>query len=297
MHVPLIARTRTMYQPLGPVAYDCVKIIVVRDGRATLFSEFGQRSVVVGDVVILSANVLCGSEPETHITTTTIYLDTDYVVDQVFWQYAWFLRNRLDAQQLTETIYSEPAQVLRLGEDRLGLLIPWLDELVTRSIDGGFNSHFHRMQALWFAIADVMTPFVKFSPIRESPTQRANQSRPTQPRDRSFAPIREEARRTREILKMDISGNWTLKSLSALVHLSPKQLSRVFTDTFGKTPLAYLTMLRVEEMARLLRETELSIADASRRVGWSSRSRATEAFSEYVGISPNGYRQMYVNDK
>ena len=51
LHVPLIARTRTTYQPVGPVSYDCVKIIVVREGRATLFSEFGQWSVVVGDAV------------------------------------------------------------------------------------------------------------------------------------------------------------------------------------------------------------------------------------------------------
>lgn len=297
MHAPLIARTRTLYQPLGPVAFDCIKVIVVRDGGATLFSEFGQRSVGIGDIVVLSANVLCASEPKSHITTTTIYLDTDYVIDQVFWQYAWLLRNRLDAQQLTETIYNEPAQVLRVGKDRLGLLIPWLDELVARSIDDGFDSYFHRMQSLWFAIADVMTPFVKISPIRQNSTQRANHSRPTQPRDRPFAPIREEARLTREILKMDISGNWTLDRLSALVHLSPKQLSRVFTDTYGKTPLAYLTMLRVEEMARLLRETELSITDACRRVGWSSRSRANEAFSECVGVTPNRYRQMCVNDK
>lgn len=297
LHVPLIARTRTTYQPVGPVSYDCVKIIVVREGRATLFSEFGQWSVVVGDVVVLSANVLCGSEPESHITTTTIYLDTDYVVDQVFWQYGGLLRNRLEAQQLTETIYNEPAQVLRIGRDRLGMLIPWLDELVARSIDSSFDSHFHRMQSLWFAIADVMTPFIKSSPIRQSSTQRANHARPTQPRDRPFSPIREEARRTREILKLDISKNWTLENLSILVHLSPKQLSRVFTDTFGKTPLAYLTMLRVEEMARLLRETELSISEASRRVGWLSRSRANEAFNECVGVTPNQYRQMYVNDK
>ncbi|TRF64652.1 AraC family transcriptional regulator, partial [Salmonella enterica subsp. enterica serovar London] len=29
-----------MHRPLGPVAYDCVKVIVVRDGSAFLFSEF-----------------------------------------------------------------------------------------------------------------------------------------------------------------------------------------------------------------------------------------------------------------
>lgn len=40
---PILARSRTVYRPAGPVAYDCVKVIVVRDGSAFLFSEFGPR--------------------------------------------------------------------------------------------------------------------------------------------------------------------------------------------------------------------------------------------------------------
>lgn len=290
---PVLARTRTSHRPVGPVAFDCVKVIVVRDGSALLFSEFGQRIVTVGDIVLLGANVLCGSEPEGHITTTTIYLDTDYMIDQVFWQHARLLRDRLDARRFTEAVYSEPAQVLRLGEDRTGMLMPWLDELVARSIDGGFENHFHRMQALWFSIADVVTPFVKISPVRQSRTQRAH-SRPTLPRSRRFAPARDEAHQARATLTGDIATNWTLGVLSARVHLSPKQLSRVFTETYGKTPLAYLTMLRVEEMAHLLRETDLTIDAAARKVGWASRSRANEAFRECVGMTPSQYRRMYV---
>lgn len=127
---PLLARTRTVHRPVGPVAYDCVKVIVVRDGSAILFSEFGQQPVKPGDVILLGANVLCGSEPEGHITVTTLYADTDYVLAQVRWQYAAFLSDRLDAQGFADRIYSEPAQILRLGEDRAGMLMPWLDEMV-----------------------------------------------------------------------------------------------------------------------------------------------------------------------
>ena len=94
----MVARTRTVHRPVGPLAYDCVKIIVVRDGSAILFSEFGQQPVKVGDAIVLAANTLCGSEPEDHITVTTIYADTDYVIDQVFWQYAEQFTDRLDAK-------------------------------------------------------------------------------------------------------------------------------------------------------------------------------------------------------
>src|SRR5690625_4249844 len=236
------------------------------------------------------------SEPESHITTTTIYLGTDYVIDQVFWQHAWLLHDRLDAERFTNAVYSEPSQVLRLGEDRTGMLMPWLDELVARSIDGGFRSHFHRMQALWFSIADVVMPFLKVTQIRQSRGQRAH-ARPTLPRCRRFAPARDEAHQTRATLASDIATNWTLDVLSARVHLSPKQLSRVFTETYGKTPLAYLTMMRVEEMAHLLRETHLTIDAAARQVGWASRSRANEAFQECVGMTPSEYRRMHRAEK
>lgn len=286
---PLIARTRTIHRPIGPLAYDCVKLIVVRSGSAILFSEFGERPVRPGDVVLLGANVLCGSEPEGHVTVTTIYADTDFLLDQLFWQHADVLRDRLDAQGFADTIYTEPAQVLRLGEDRAGMLMPWLDELVALSVDGVYRERFHRMQALWHAVIDRVAPFIRVSPYRTSPSQRAR-VRPALPRGRRFAPLRAEARQVRDVLRGDIARSWRLPELAAMVHLSVKQLGRVFTEAYGKTPLAYLTMLRVEEMARLLRETDLTIAQAARRVGWRSRNRATEAFGEYVGITPSRYR-------
>ena len=288
---PLIARTHTIHQPIGPVAYDCVKLIVVRSGSAILFSEFGERPVKVGDVILLGANVLCSSEPEGHVTVTAIYADTDFLLDQLFWQYVGVLRDRLDAQGFADTIYTEPAQVLRIGEDRAGLLMPWLDELVALSVDGVYRERFHRMQALWHAVIDQIAPFIRISPYRTSPNQRAR-VRPTLPRDRRFAPLRSEARQVRDVLRGDIARYWELPELAGMVHLSPKQLARVFVDAYEKTPLTYLTMLRVEELARLLRETDLTIEQAGRRVGWRSRNRASAAFRECVGITPSRYRAM-----
>lgn len=286
---PIAARTQTFHQPVRPSTYDCVKVVVVRDGSAVLFSEFGQRSVILGDVAILAGNTLCGCKPVGHITVTTIYLDSDYMIDQVFWQYAAVLSDRLHAQQFAETVYSEPAQVACLGEGRAGMLMPWLDELVALSIDGPAPERFYRMQSLLFAVLDVLIPFIKTTPARVSASQRARIV-PTAPRRRQFLPLRAEATQARALLCESPAERWTLGALAEQVHLSPKQLSRVFVEAYGKTPLAYLTMLRVERMARLLREDELGIAAAGRSVGWSSRSRAAEAFRQCVGITPQHYR-------
>lgn len=288
---PILARTRTFQRPMGPLAYDCVRIVVIRDGSSILLSEFGQKPVRVGDVILLGANVLCGSEPEGHVTATTIYADTDYVVDQVFWQYVGLLSDRLDAQDFAATVFTEPAQILRLGEDRAGMLMPWLDELVALSIEHRPVENFYRMQALWFSIAHVIAPFIKTTAIRTSPTQRAT-TWPTPPRHRRFAPLRNEARKAAELLRADPARHWSMTDLANELHLSKSQVGRVFVEAYGKSPIAYLTMLRTERMAVLLRTTDASIAVIAREVGWDAADFAARQFRRSVGVTPRRYRAI-----
>ncbi|WP_245725813.1 helix-turn-helix domain-containing protein [Propionibacterium cyclohexanicum] len=266
-----------------------MKLIFVRSGSGIVFSEFGQRSVALGDVVILGASTLCGHEPHEHLTVTTIYLDPDYMIDQVFWQHSAVLSDRFHAQQFAETVYSEPAQVASLGKERAGMLMPWLDEMVSLTLDGPAPERFYRMQALLCAVLDVLIPYIKTTPARMSASQRARII-PAAPRLRQFLPLRAEAAQARTLLHESPEQLWTLAALAAEVHLSPKQLSRVFVEAYGKTPLAYLTMIRVERMAHLLRDSDLNVTAAGRAVGWASRSRAAEAFRQCVGVTPQEYR-------
>lgn len=264
---------------------------IVRDGSAFLFSELGQQAVKPGDVLLLGANVFCGSEPEGHITNITIYAATDFLLDQLRWQYTAFLEDRLDAQGFADTLYTEPAQILRSGEDRAGMLMPWLDEMVSLSIDGNFAREYLRTQALWFQIAYVIAPHIRVSPVRISTSQRAH-TRPTLPRDRRFAPLRAEIRTAATMLRENPERKWSLEDIAAEVHLSPSRLSSVFVEAYGKTPLAFLTIMRAEQLAKHLRESNLTVTAAMQQVGWHSRGHATGLFRQYVGLTPGHYRQM-----
>ncbi len=66
----------------------------------------------------------------------------------------------------------------------------------------------------------------------------------------------------------------------------------MFVDAYGKTPLAHLTMLRVEDMAQLLRETDLTIDAAARQVGGTNRGHVFRVFRQYVGVTPRRYRAL-----
>lgn len=291
---PIVAHTRTDRLGILPVAFDYVKFVVIRAGSARLFSEFGCRHVVVGDVIVLAANTLCSAEPEGWITTTTLYLDRDYVIDQVFWQHAARFKNRLDASDFLDANYTEPAQVVRLGEDRAGLLMPWLDELAALSIDGVRSEHFYRAQAMVSAILDVIVPHLAVTNQRITSTQRST-AVPSSPRHRVFRPLRAEARKVAELLADELERRWSVPELAHTVHLSASQLRRVFTEAFGKSPIAYLTMLRAERMAYLLKVTESPISVIASSVGWRDPDFAARQFKRRVGISPSEYRRQAWN--
>ncbi len=288
---PVTAHTRTDHAPIAPIAFDCVKFIVVRAGSARLFSEFGSRHVNVGDVIVLAANTLCGAEPEGWITTTTLYLDRDYVIDLVFWQYATHFNDRLDASSFLDEYYAEPAQIVRIGERRTGLLMPWLDELAALSLDGVRAERFYRAQSLLSAILDVVVPYLSATEQRMTETQRSAVL-PTAPRHRSFRPLRPEAREVAALLRSDLSRRWSVSDLADAVHLSSSQLRRVFVEGFGKSPIAYLTMLRAEWMAYLLRTTDHPISTVAITVGWGDPDFAARQFRRSVGVSPSEYRRI-----
>lgn len=192
-YAPVMADTRTIRGSVAPVAHDCVQIVVVRDGSAILCSDFGQKPATVGDVILLASDVPCGFEAEGRLTTTTIYADTDYVLDQVFWQFVGFMSHRIDAREFAANIYDEHAQVLRIGEARVRSLAPWLDELVAMSGTLAPEQEFFRRQALWFSIAHVIAPFIRTSPVRIARPEPTT-SWPSLPRIRWFGPLRREAR-------------------------------------------------------------------------------------------------------
>lgn len=289
--LPITVLSTSTRSSIEPVAFDCVTVIVVRSGGALLLSDFGTRHVNVGDVVVLAANTLCGVEPEGWITVTTLYLDTDFVVDQVFWQHAEQFIDRLSAKQFLEAQHTEPAQIVRLGEARSGMLMPWLDELTSISVDGLTLKRFYRVESLLFAVLDVIVPRIAAENGRvASNTPAASSS--VLPRHGRLVPLRKEARDAESLLRAAPAQHWTLLKLAKAVHLSSSQLGRVFVDAFGKSPIAYLAMLRVERMAHLLRSTDEPVALIARRVGWGDPDFAAQQFRHCIGVTPSRYRKM-----
>ncbi|MFC6355302.1 helix-turn-helix domain-containing protein [Luethyella okanaganae] len=76
------------------------------------------------------------------------------------------------------------------------------------------------------------------------------------------------------------------------LHLSKSQVGRLFVEAFGKSPIAYLTMLRTERMAGLLRTKDSPVAVIAREVGWGDPDFAARQFRRSVGVTPSKYRAI-----
>ncbi|WP_311201886.1 MULTISPECIES: helix-turn-helix transcriptional regulator [Actinomycetes] len=104
------------------------------------------------------------------------------------------------------------------------------------------------------------------------------------------ARLRSEVRDALTRMQGDLSHQWTMADLSAQVHLSPSRLRSLFVSQLGATPIAWLTRLRVQEMARLLLESHETVRAIAHRVGWANQAHAAQQFRKLVGRSPSAYR-------
>lgn len=83
---------------------------------------------------------------------------------------------------------------------------------------------------------------------------------------------------------------WTVSQLSHNVGLSRTAFTKRFTALVGKPPMTYLTGWRLSCAARLLRETDASLAAIARQIGYSTEFSFAGAFRREYGLSPGRFR-------
>jgi AraC family transcriptional activator of mtrCDE len=85
-------------------------------------------------------------------------------------------------------------------------------------------------------------------------------------------------------------GQWTVKSLAREAGLSRAAFARSFSEQVGEPPLAYLTRWRMGIAARLLRSSEMSVAQIAAHVGYESEFAFSRAFKRNRGLAPARFR-------
>jgi AraC-like DNA-binding protein len=73
--------------------------------------------------------------------------------------------------------------------------------------------------------------------------------------------------------------------------MSRVAFTRRFTSVVGKPPMTYLRQWRLSCAARLLRETDASLAAIARQVGYSTEFAFAGAFRREYGVPPGRFRR------
>ncbi len=82
----------------------------------------------------------------------------------------------------------------------------------------------------------------------------------------------------------------SVADLLRVVPLSRRMLEHRFLKLVRRTPHAEIIRIRMERAARLLRETDLSLAEIANRAGFADANYLSVAFKKQMGVAPRSYR-------
>jgi len=83
----------------------------------------------------------------------------------------------------------------------------------------------------------------------------------------------------------------TVANVLRVVPLSRRVLEYRFQNLVHRTPHEEIIRIRMERVRRLLRETDLSLAEIAQRTGFAQADYLSVAFKKAMGVSPRAYRK------
>ena len=88
-----------------------------------------------------------------------------------------------------------------------------------------------------------------------------------------------------------------LTSLSGMMKMSSKQLSRIFRDNTGISLPDYISAVRMQKAAELLENTDLSIGKIAAKTGILNETYFFTIFKKHFGTSPSAYKTSKALDR
>lgn len=88
--------------------------------------------------------------------------------------------------------------------------------------------------------------------------------------------------------------NITLTALAEEYHMDASYLSRIFSQKYGETIIAFLTRIRMEKAAELMKDQDKKLETISFLVGYDDYNYFSRVFRKKMGSSPREYRNNLV---
>ena len=85
-------------------------------------------------------------------------------------------------------------------------------------------------------------------------------------------------------------GPHSLGSLAAAAGMSRSRFVHHFSAAYGRTPMEFVQLVRLQAAARMLRSSDLPVKAVAAAVGYASRSHFSHAFRTEYGVDPTAFR-------
>ena len=99
------------------------------------------------------------------------------------------------------------------------------------------------------------------------------------------------AKQTEKIITEDLRQHYPVWQLAESFSVSETSLKNYFRGVFGENISVYLKKMRMEQAAKLLLTTKLSVSAIAEQVGYQNQSKFAAAFKKHFGDSPLEYRR------
>lgn len=103
-------------------------------------------------------------------------------------------------------------------------------------------------------------------------------------------PVQSWLRRSVDYFNLHYMEQATVEEAARIAGVHRSHFSQTFARTFGIHPQGYLRRLRMEQAAKLLRESEGAVSEVGSSVGYPDLYQFTRAFTRYYGQPPTRYR-------
>jgi len=94
-----------------------------------------------------------------------------------------------------------------------------------------------------------------------------------------------------EYLEKNVYSSLTLNELCDAFYIGRSQLSMIFRECTGKSPMQYFADLKIDEAKKLLRENNHSVSEITDLLHYSGIHNFSRAFKNATGFSPTEYKR------
>lgn len=114
--------------------------------------------------------------------------------------------------------------------------------------------------------------------------------------EKNQSPVNYQSAMAKKFILDNIESGLSISTVADYCHISPRHLSRLFTDSFELTPTAYIRKVKMEEISKYLINSNLSLKEISEKFSYTDEHYFNSSFKKYFGISPLAYRKMHRSD-